>query len=386
MKNKPAFKIIQDGSVTSPSGFLAHGFYCGLKRSGKPDISLIYSQQPCTVAAVYTKNSIKAAPLIVTKNHLKKNRAQAVIANSGNANCFTGDFGLLYAKQTAECVANLLNIKPTDVIVASTGIIGKPLPYDKISAACPTLVENLSRDGGNLAAQGILTTDTFTKEIAVQFTLSGKKVTIGACAKGSGMIAPDMATMLGFITTDAAISSPMLKLALKMATERSFNSISVDGCISTNDMVTVMANQLAKNPSIITPNADFKIFYSALEHVCRDLAKKIVLDGEGATKFIEIIVNGAKTEKMAKKVALAVANSALVKTAAFGSNPNWGRVAAAVGSVGLPVTEKDLKISFSPFTNKDITITVDMTLGKSSATVYTCDLSFDYVTINGKYN
>lgn len=387
MKSKVSVHdIVVGGGVTSPKGFLAHGMSAGIKKSGKPDLSLIYSPEPCVAAGVYTKNSIKAAPLIVTKEHLRNAKAQAIITNSGNANCFTGDFGILYARKTAERVAKLLKIKPDHVAVSSTGIIGKPLPFDKISAACPSLVAGLSADGGTRAAQGILTTDTFAKEIAVKISFGGKMVTIGACAKGSGMIAPDMATMLAYVTTDAAIAPAMLKAALKAANETSFNCITVDGCMSTNDMVIVLANGLAGNPVIKAKGADFQKFQAALEFVCCDLAKKIVLDGEGATKFIEVVVNGAKNESQAKKVAMAIANSSLVKTAAFGCNPNWGRVAAAVGAVGLPVTEKDLKIKFSSFAEKEINITVTLLLGKASAKIYTCDFSLDYVKINGRYN
>ena len=374
------------GGVTKPQGFLANGLFAGIKRSGKRDLSLIYSQKPSIAVGVFTKNSVKAAPLLVSQKHLRKNRARAVIANSGNANCFTGAQGLYYAEQTAELIATLLNLPASDILVASTGIIGKPLPYEKIKKAAPALVRGLSLSGEILAAEGILTTDKVIKQIAVQVQIDGKTVTIGGCAKGSGMIQPDMATMLAFLTTDAAISSRMLKLALRRAAEKSFNCITVDGCMSTNDMVTVLANGLAHNEKIFDEGKNFQIFYEALEYVCLDLAKKIILDGEGATKFIEIHVDGAENERQAKNVALTVANSPLVRTAAYGSNPNWGRVAAAVGSLGLRVTEKNLKIRFSSFEKKDIRIFVDLNLGSKKATVYTCDLSVDYVKINGAYN
>ncbi len=379
-------KIIKSGGVTTSRGFTASGMACGIKKSGKLDLALIYSQKPTTCAAVYTKNSIKAAPLLVTQEHLRNNIAQAILINSGNANCFTGNFGLLYARQSTELIARLLKINKDDVLVTSTGIIGKPLPYNKIKAGAPFLVKNLTKKGGHKAAKAILTTDLATKEIAVQITLSGKKVFLGATAKGSGMIAPNMATMLAFVTTDAAISTGMLKKALKIAIDQSFNNITIDGCMSTNDMVTVMANGLARNKMITHNDADFKIFSQALNFICLDLAKKIVWDAEGITKFIEITVSGAKDVAQAKKVGFAIANSVLVKTAAFGSNPNWGRVAAAVGSLGLSVTEKQLKISFSSFANKHIRIFVNLNLGKHQATVYTSDLSLEYVKINGRYN
>lgn len=374
------------GSVTTPKGFLANGMACGIKKSGKPDLALIYSQIPAVCAAVYTKNSIKAAPLIVTQEKLRNNIAQAILINSGNANCFTGNFGLLYARQSTELIADLLKINADDVLVTSTGIIGKPLPYNKIKTGAPILTKNLSKASAHKAAKAILTTDLATKEIAAELTLSGKKVFLGAMAKGSGMIAPNMATMLAFVTTDAAISTPMLKKALKVAVDQSFNNITIDGCMSTNDMVTVMANGLAQNKKITSENADFKAFSEALNFICVDLAKKIVWDAEGITKFIEITVSGAKNVSQAKKVGFAIANSVLVKTAAFGSNPNWGRVAAAVGSLGINVTEKQLKISFSSFANKHIRIFVNLNLGKDKATVYTSDLSLEYVKINGRYN
>lgn len=377
-------KVIK-GGVTKALGFKANAVFCGIKKSGKLDLALITSQQPVATAGVLTKSSIKAAPVLVTQKHLRNQKAQAIIINSGNANCFTGKFGLLYAKHTAELIADLLNIKANDVLVASTGIIGEPLPYKKITKAAGALVKGLSTTGGHKAAKGIVTTDAFTKEIAVQLFLGGKKITLGACAKGAGMIAPDMATMLCFITTDAAINAKMLKLALKKSIEPSFNSITVDGCMSTNDMVVIMANGLAKNKTITNSGKDFQKFCDALEFVCLDLAKKIVLDGEGATKFIEIHVGGAPSQKSAKRTAMAIANSNLVKTAAYGSNPNWGRVVAAVGALGLPVREKDLKIKFSSFAKKNIRIAVDLNIGVHQATVYTSDLSLEYVRINGKY-
>jgi len=378
-------KIIK-GAITAAKGFKANGLCCGIKRSGKPDLSLIVSDVPATTVGVFTKNSIIAAPLVVTKKKLKNQKAQAIVINSGNANCFTGKFGLAYAQKTTEVIAQLLKIAKENVLVASTGIIGKPLPFQKIKKASPALVKGLAKTKAHLAARGILTTDLAAKEIALQITVGGKPVALGAMAKGSGMIAPNMATMLGFITTDAKINASLLKTALKEACEMSFNSITVDNCMSTNDMVVVMANGLAQNKCISKKDKDFKTFCNALNIICLDLAKKIVKDGEGATKFITVTIEGAKTEPQAKEAAFAVANSNLVKTAAYGSNPNWGRVAAAVGALGLGVTESMLKIKFSSFTKKEIGINVDLGLGSKTATVYTSDLSIDYVKINGKYN
>lgn len=379
-------KVIK-GSVTSPKGFLAHGLSAGIKRSGKPDLGLIVCEVPAVTAGVFTKNSIKAAPLLVTMKHIKTGVGRAVLVNSGNANCYTGAQGLKVAKDSTTLIAGLLKIKPQDVLVTSTGIIGKQLPFEKIEGAAAALVKGLSSTGGGRFARAIMTTDLALKEKAVQIKLGGKTVTIGACAKGSGMIEPNMATMLGFITTDANISLGMLRKALALVNERSFNSITVDGCMSTNDMVTIQASGLAANKKIVSQTKDFKVFVEALEFVCVDLAKKIVLDGEGATKFITINVLGASNEAQARKIAKTIANSPLVKTAAFGSNPNWGRVGAAVGSLGLKgVDEHTMKISFSPFDKKDIAIKVELQLGRAQATVYTCDLSYDYVKINGEYN
>jgi len=374
------------GGVTAAKGFLANGLWSGIKKSGKPDLSIIFSQVPAVAAGVFTKNSIVAAPLVVTRKKIKSGWAQAIVTNSGNANCFTGKTGLVHAEKTSAIFANLLGIAANNVLVSSTGIIGKPLPFDKIVNNADALIKGLSATKSNLAAKGILTTDLATKEISVSITLGGKIVKIGAMAKGSGMIAPNMATMLAYITTDAAINLPMLKLALKNACEQSFNSITIDNCMSTNDMVIVMANGLAQNKMITGNSRDFKTFQLALDYICLDLAKRIVKDGEGATKFITVTVTGAKNYNQAKTAAFAIANSNLVKTAAYGSNPNWGRVAAAVGSLGLPVYEKQLKIKFSPFTKKDISIAADLRLGRACATVYTSDLSPEYVDINGKYN
>ncbi|VAX35063.1 Glutamate N-acetyltransferase @ N-acetylglutamate synthase [hydrothermal vent metagenome] len=379
-------KVVK-GGVTKPKGFRANGLCCGIKKSGKQDLALIVSDVPAVGACVFTKNSVIAAPLVVSKKHIRNNKIQAIITNSGNANCFTGSVGLKYAEQTTELIGDLLNISKQDVIVSSTGIISKPLQYNHIKNSVSKLVEGLSMMGATKAAQAILTTDLCTKEVTVEIIVGGKKVTIGACAKGSGMIAPNMATMLCFITTDAEISSKMLKLALKQATDKSFNCITIDGCMSTNDMVTVMANGLAGNKKITTANKDFEIFCEALDYVCLDLAKKIVFDGEGATKFIEIKVQNAKDDKQAKAVALKVANCNLVKTAAYGSNTNWGRVTAAVGALGIKeITEENMNIKVSSFKKKNISIVVNLALGQGQAKVYTSDLSKEYIRINAEYN
>ncbi len=378
-------KVIS-GGVTAPQGFKANGLCCGIKKSGRLDLALLACEQPATAAGCFTTNSIKAAPVVVTQRKIRCKKAQAILINSGNANCFTGNFGLLYAQESTELMARLLNVPEQYVLVASTGIIGETLPYKKIEAAAEELVRGLNPVNGQKAARAILTTDTKIKEIAVEFRLSGKSVRIGACAKGSGMIHPHMATMLAFITSDASIDEKMLKLALRKAIEPSFHSITVDGCMSTNDMVIALSNGLAGNPALRRPTGEFRIFADALRYICGELARKIVLDAEGATKFLEITVRRAATVNQAKKVAMAIATSNLVKTAAYGSDPNWGRVAAAVGSAGLSLTERQLKIKFSSFARKKICIWVDLNCGRREATVYTSDLSEEYIRINGRYH
>jgi glutamate N-acetyltransferase / amino-acid N-acetyltransferase len=375
------------GGVTSAKGFLANGLCCGIKKSGKPDLALIFSQMPAVTAAVFTKNSVKAAPLIVSQKNIRNGRAQAIVANSGNANCFTGDFGLIYAEQTAKLCSYLLQISADDVLVASTGIIGRPLPYIKIATAAETMVKGLSAEKGEAAARAIMTTDTFAKECALEVFIGGKKVTIGGCAKGSGMIAPNMATMLAFVTTDASITRPMLRKALAQACDRSFHSITVDGCMSTNDMLSVMANGMAANKKIIGPGKDYDLFCEALTAVCLDLAQKIVRDGEGASKYIEITVAGAKTESRARQMALAIANYNLVKTANYTDKPNWGRVAAAIGSLGIKgVDEQSMKIEFHcEKNNTEVYIKVTLSLGRAEAKAYTSNLTAEYVKINGEY-
>lgn len=381
-------KIIK-GGITQPKGFKANGIFCGIKKSKKTDLSLIVSDVPCAAAGVYTKNSIIAAPLVVTKKHLANGKAQAIITNSGNANCFTGESGLDSAKIMAEITAKALEIKTNDVIVSSTGIIGKALPIAKIKKNIPTLVKNLnfSQSKGTAAAKAIMTTDKVVKEIAVQIKVGTKTVTIAGCAKGSGMIEPNMATMLAYITTDAAIDKKLLKKALTFAVDLSFNCITIDGCMSTNDMVTIMANGQAGNATIKTLGKNFKHFCEALTYVCLELAKKIVKDGEGAKKFLQIKVCDASTEAYAKRTAKLIANSNLVKTAAYGKDANWGRIAAAVGSLGKRnIKEKKLRIQTEKKSNKEILINVNLGTGNESATVFTCDLTKKYIEINEAYN
>ncbi|MFT5387620.1 MAG: glutamate N-acetyltransferase/amino-acid N-acetyltransferase [Candidatus Omnitrophota bacterium] len=379
-------KVIKKG-ITAPKGFKANGIYCGIKKSNKLDLGLIISDVPATCAGVFTKNSVKAAPLFVSQKHIRNGEAQAIIVNSGNANCFTGEFGYIYADDTTKAVAEALNIKKQDVLVTSTGIIGKPLPIKKLVAGIPTLVKGLSTTGSKKFAESILTTDLAIKTSTVEIKISGKTVTIAACGKGSGMIAPNMATMLGFVTTDVAIDAKLLKQALQEANGISYNRITVDGCMSTNDMVVAFANGASKNKKIITKGSDYNKFVEALSFVNLEIAKKIVLDGEGASLFIEVTVSNAKTKKQAHDVVMAIANSNLVKTANYTTNPNWGRVAAAAGSLGYKgIDEKKLKITFTAKKKGYVFINADLNLGSFNATAYTSDLTKKYVSINNQYN
>jgi glutamate N-acetyltransferase/amino-acid N-acetyltransferase len=372
--------------IIIPQGFKAGAVASGIKKREKLDLALIFSQVPSKAAAMFTTNNFPAAPVKVCREHLNKGRSQAVIVNSGNANSFTGQAGIKDARATAALLAANLGIKKEGVLVASTGIIGKRLPMDKIKAGVPLLVKGLSAAGIHKAARAIMTTDTFPKLAGAEFTCGGKKITVTGMTKGAGMIAPNMATMLCFIMTDARIESGALKAGLRAAVNASFNCITIDGCMSTNDMVLAMANGCAENPAIKAGSASFKKFQHALSSVCLLLAKMMVIDGEGATKFIEIKVKGARNDAQAKKAALAVANSNLVKTAIYGENPNWGRIVCAIGASGVEVKEETLKVKFSPLAKKDIFIEADLNIGKGEAVTYTSDLTPEYIKINAEYN
>jgi len=369
-----------------PVGFKANGLACGLKKSGKPDLALIYSQFPALASAKFTTNSIIAAPLIVCKKHLKSaKRFQAVLINSGNANCFTGKLGIKDAQATAGYLSRELKIAKNSVLVNSTGIIGKRLDLTKIEQKVPELVLGLSAYGIHKAKMAIMTTDTFAKEASLSLKIKAKPVHICGIAKGAGMIAPHMATMLCFIMTDAAITQSALNKALGLAVDKSFNCISVDGCMSTNDMVLVLANAAAKN-KVISAGRDLDIFSQALESLCLNLAKMVVSDAEGATKFIQIDVVQARHIQEARKIALSIANSVLFKTAVFGQNPNFGRVAAAVGASGFNIKEEQLKIRLGSLKGKQVRLTVSLSRGKAKCTVYTSDLTPEYIKINAGYN
>ncbi|RJP28195.1 MAG: bifunctional glutamate N-acetyltransferase/amino-acid acetyltransferase ArgJ [Candidatus Omnitrophota bacterium] len=369
-----------------PCGFKAAAVASGIKKSGKLDLGLIISEVPAKASCVFTANKIKAAPLKIDKEHLSKSKFfQAIIVNSGNANCFTSGQGIKDASRMAAMVAEPLGLLKEAVLVASTGIIGKRMPMENVSRGIIKLFPLLSASGIDKAKKAILTTDTFAKEITVRFKIGSKVVTICGIAKGAGMISPSMATMLCFVLTDASITQRALDKSLKGAVESSFNSITVDGCMSTNDSVMVLANSLAGN-KLIDKGAAFGIFTKALNTVCLELAKLIVRDGEGATKFIRINVNGAKSYGQARKGALAIANSDLFKTAIYGQNPNFGRIVASLGASGILLNEDKIRIKASSLAKKDINIDVYLGAGKYSATVYTSDLTPEYIKINAEYN
>lgn len=403
-------KFIDNGTVTTPQGFTAGGICASIKPTNttKKDLALIYCEVPCNAAAIFTKNLVKSSTIEVTKKHLENGIARAVIANSGNANTCNFD-GALKAEKMCALAAGALGIDENDVIVASTGVIGQILPIEPIENNISALAQSLSKQGGTDAAEAIMTTDTVKKEAAVSFTLGGKTVTIGGIAKGSGMIHINMGTMLSFVTTDAAISSDMLREALLEAAEVSYNMVSVDGDTSTNDTLALMANGLAGNAEITQKNEDYNTFVKALTVLCKALAKKLAGDGEGATKLLICSVSNAKTEKDAKGVAKSVICSSLLKAAMFGEDANWGRVLCAIGYSGmavdinkvdlsfvssageLPVCENGAGIEFSEvlakeiLSEKEITIKIDLKDGTAYAEAYGCDLTYDYVKINGDY-
>ena len=387
-----------------PKGFLVSGVYSGVKRKRK-DLALFYSEVPCKTAAIFTKNKVKAAPLVLAERQLKKNNlVSAVIVNSGNANCMTGARGMRDAERMAKEVAKALGCAEDAVLVSSTGIIGKFMPMDKIVGSIGHLVKKLSRKALNAAAEGIITTDRFKKIVSREFIAGGEKITITGVAKGAGMIEPDMATMLCYILTDADISRDALKKALSSAAAGSFNAITVDGDMSTNDTVMLLANAEAGNKTIKNNGAAFAAFQKKMNEVSKELAKMVVRDGEGATKFIEVKVLGAKSLKDAHKAANAIAGSMLVKCAVLGGDPNWGRIASSVGSSGVPFDPDKLEIVldgvtfvkngvFHPtrkktdlvFKGNDVLIEVDLARGKKHASVFTCDITKKYIELNAHY-
>ncbi len=396
------------GGICAAKGYKAAGIHCGIRKNkSKKDLSLIISEKPASAAAVYTTNLVKGAPLLVTKKHISNGVAQAIICNSGNANTCNSN-GIEIAEQTCKLVAEALQMDKTDIVVASTGVIGQPLDIAPIKAAIPSLVASLG-DNSDAAAEGIMTTDTTKKEIAVEFELDGKTCRIGGIAKGSGMIHPDMATMLVFITTDCAISSEMLRKALSSDIKDTFNMVSVDGDTSTNDMVTVLANGMAGNIEINSEGDAFNIFMKALNTVTVYLCRAIAGDGEGATKLLECKVHGAAASETAKTVAKSVICSSLTKAAMFGADANWGRVLCAIGYSKANVDVSKIDVAFTSaagtvavckngvgitfseelaktiLTEGEITIDINLNSGSYSSTAWGCDLTYDYVKINGDY-
>ena len=397
------------GSVCAASGFQASGVHCGIRKSRtKKDLALIYSTVPAHAAAVYTTNLVKGAPLTVTKAHIADGLAQAVICNSGNANTCNAD-GIEIAEKMSALLADALPVRAEDVVVASTGVIGQPLNIDPIAAGIAPLTAALSPDGSADACEAIMTTDTKKKEIAVEFSVGGKICRLGGIAKGSGMIHPNMATMLVFLTTDVSISAPMLQKALSGDIQNTFNMISVDGDTSTNDMVTILANGLAGNGEITAEGEDFRAFMEALNTVNVYLCRAIAADGEGATKLLECAVSGAENAETAKTVAKSVVCSSLTKAAMFGEDANWGRVLCAIGYSGAEIDVQKVGVSFRssggcvevcrdgagvPFSEeeaaqvlheKEIEILVSLGSGSAAATAWGCDLTYEYVKINGEY-
>ncbi len=400
---------ISDGGVCAAKGFSANGVHCGIRKNKiKKDLSLIVSEVTASCAAVYTTNAVFGAPITVTRSHLENGKAKACICNSGIANtCCAG--GVETANEICLAAAETLGCKAEDIVIASTGVIGQPLDPAPIKAALPALAAGLNGNGSEAAAAGIMTTDTVKKEIAVEFELGGKTCHIGGIAKGSGMIHPNMATMLVFITSDVSISPALLKKALSSDIKNTFNMISIDGDTSTNDMVTVLCNGMAGNAEITEENADYETFMTALNTVNVHLCRMIAADGEGATKLLECKVSGAKSENDAKAVAKSVICSSLLKAAMFGSDANWGRVLCAVGYSKAEVDVNKIDVAFASkagtvevckngagiefseekvktvLSEKEIEILINLNDGNGDATAWGCDLTYDYVKINGDY-
>lgn len=396
---------IKDGAITSPQGFLAGAAYAGIKKAGEGvlDVALLVSEAPCRAAALFTTNKIKAAPVLVSRKHLNGNLPGAVVVNSGCANACTGKQGLKDAREITGIVADGLSMRPEDVLIASTGVIGVLLPMEKIRETLDTIV--LSYDGGHRFAHAIMTTDTFAKEIALSVKSGGASFIIAGACKGAGMIHPDLATMLCFLTTDAAVDQNFLQSALKKAAGDSLNMVSVDNDCSTNDTVFLLSNGMAGTDEIGPKSPLAGVFQEALDHICVYLAKAIARDGEGATKLIEVRVRGAGSVADARRAARCIADSSLVKAAVHGNDPNWGRIVCALGCSGARIRESKIELSMNgtvlmkngepqPFDATlesrrmdvpEVDILLDLHLGKGEAAAWGCDLSEEYVTINSDY-
>ena len=392
--------------ITAPKGFLSAGFHSGIKEEAQLDLALVTSDIPGPIAGVFTKNAIVAAPVTISQSHLKRGVGQAIIVNSGNANAFTGSKGLDHAREMASLVAHQLSIPKHHVYVGSTGVIGVPLPMSALRTGIPLLTSHLSKTGHRYAARAIMTTDTRPKSFAVQDQIGGEMVTIGGMAKGSGMIHPDMATMLAYLTTDAVIDQKTLQKLLRSVADQTFNCISIDGETSTNDTVLCLANGMAANRPIHDKNRAGTQFQKLLHEVCHYLAMEICRDGEGATKTVEVKITEAASHKAAQKFAQTLVTSPLVKTAIFGADPNWGRIIAALGRSGYPLRPERIVISFNNLTvvkhgsglgtrieqqikkimqRPTFTISISLGMGTGTATKWTTDLTYDYVKINASY-
>ena len=395
-----------NGGITVVRDFKAAGVSCGIKKNNKKDLAIIYSTLPAIAAGVFTTNKVFSPSVQICRENILSPVTRAIVVNSGNANACVGSQGYLDAKKIIQLTAKKLEIATEEVLIASTGVIGEPLPMDKIEGGISNLVKGLDKNSSDDAAEGILTTDTFTKSVAVEVNINGTRVRIGGIAKGAGMIHPDMATMLAFIVTDAVIEKNILLKFLKESTDSSFNMITIDGDTSTNDTVIILANKSAKNEIITEASPSSKIFLQALNFVTSKLARMIVKDGEGATKIIEVNVKGGKAIHDAKAIAFAIAQSNLVKTAFFGEDANWGRIIAAAGTAGVSFEPDKIDIFFGQvqvvkngiycgarrekeindiIKKRDIALMVDLNSGDEEARVLTCDLSFDYVKINAEY-
>ncbi len=392
------------GGITAVPGIKATGVHCGIK-GNKKDLALIYSPSPGVAAGVFTTNLIKAAPVLVSYRNIKEPVTRAIVVNSGNANACSGERGMKDAERMVDLTAQQLDLDPSQVLVSSTGVIGQFLPMEAVEKGIKSACENLNEEGGTLAAEAILTTDTIKKERAYTFELSGKKITIGAMAKGSGMIYPDMATMLAFITTDIAISKPLLEKALQESVKNSYNLITVDGDTSTNDMVIIMANGMAGNPQITEEGEEYYKFVEALNFVNKEMSRIIIRDGEGTTKLIEVNIKGTTSYQMGRRLAMGILNSNLVKTAFFGEDANWGRIITAMGyssrefipeqvdiylgdlqvmkdGVGLQFDEDKARKILSA---REVKVFIDLKMGPEEITAWGSDLSYQYVTINSSY-
>jgi glutamate N-acetyltransferase/amino-acid N-acetyltransferase len=395
------FKAITSGTVTSPQGFLAGAVEASIKSPDKLDLAILCSEKPCVAAGVFTTSAIKSAPVILSQKHLKGQKAQAIVVNSGCANACTGDTGMADAIEMTKLAADKLGLLSRDVLVASTGVIGIPLPMDRIRDGIRRIVP--TKDGGHKLARAMMTTDTFEKEIAVAVESKMGRFTIGGVAKGSGMIHPNMATLLVFLTTDASVEAHFLQSALQKAVANSFNMVTIDGDTSPSDTVVILANGVAGTATIKQSNGE--LFLKALDEVCLYLAKSIARDGEGATKLIEVVVESALNEVQARLAARTIASSSLFKAAMYGNDPNWGRIVAALGRSGAKVNEKKLEVYLNgvcvmkqgspvPFgeqemrhglADKEVSVRLCLNLGRGKAVAWGCDLSEEYVTINSAY-